>query len=72
MKYLRDLLDMAACFSFKRQIVREMWTEVSGNAWHETRYRNLPRMIYHPIKIGWARKLPRTPRINKKAESMGW
>ena len=43
MKYLRDLLDKAAWFSFERQIVRDMWTEVSGKAWHETEVSQPPK-----------------------------
>ena len=35
-KYLKDLRDKPAWFSFERRIVREMWTGVSGKEWPDT------------------------------------
>jgi hypothetical protein len=35
-KYLKGLLDKAAWVGFERQIVHEMWTEMSGKEWRNT------------------------------------
>jgi len=43
LKYLTDLLHKAAWYGFERRIVHKMWTEVSGNEWHDTEVSQPPK-----------------------------